>query len=179
MQELMVSTLRSLPVFEELDIASARELASHCEGVDLPQDSVLFAEDEPADCMYVVLAGSIRLSCLSPVGEPVMVGMAQPGSVIGEMGVLDGSPRSSTATAAGHAGVLKVEGASFLAMIRSGQPAAWSILHVIRTTLSERLRTLDSRVDHVMTTAQTSGAMPGEPMRSAVDGLHKALGGKE
>jgi len=148
---LLMSTLHSLPVFEDLGEEEARDLASHCEGVDLPDGTILFEEGEDAPHLYVVLAGTILLSCRGPSGTEVVVGMSKPGSVIGEMGVLDNAPRSATATAVGHSGVLRIAGDAFKEMIQSGNPAAWSILKAIRMELCQRLRTLDERVDAVFT----------------------------
>ena len=149
MLDLMMGTLHSLPVFEDLGEPEARELAAHCEGVDLPDGSVLFEEGQDAHYLFVVLAGTILLSCRGPSGTEVVVGLSKPGSVIGEMGVLDHAPRSATATAVGHSGVLRIAGDAFIQMIEGGNPAAWSILKVIRTELCQRLRTLDERVDAV------------------------------
>ena len=142
----------------------ARELASNCDGVDLPDGAILFEEGEEARHLYVVLAGTILLSCRGPSGTEVVVGMSKPGSVIGEMGVLDCAPRSATATAVGHSGVLRIGGDAFKEMIQSGNPGAWSILKAIRMELCQRLRTLDERVDAVFTIQD-----PGNPMGDSAE----------
>ncbi|BBE71465.1 Crp/Fnr family transcriptional regulator [Oharaeibacter diazotrophicus] len=64
-----------------------------------PAGTVLFQRGDPGRDMLVVAAGRIRLSVLSPEGRELSLRHAGPGSLIGEIAVLDGGPRSADATA--------------------------------------------------------------------------------
>ena len=55
---------------------------------------VIFREGDPAGRMYVVAEGEIKILVGSQVVE-----IAGPGSIFGEMALIDGSPRSATVIA--------------------------------------------------------------------------------
>ena len=58
----------------------------------------IMAEGEPADWFAYVTAGSAAVARNSPFG-PVPLGVAGPGSIIGELALITGAPRSATVTA--------------------------------------------------------------------------------
>jgi CRP/FNR family cyclic AMP-dependent transcriptional regulator len=60
---------------------------------------LVFSKGEPSDALFVVLEGRIAISSLSAEGGEVMLGVMDPGEVVGEIGALDGGPRSANATA--------------------------------------------------------------------------------
>jgi CRP-like cAMP-binding protein len=64
----------------------------------LPGD-VIFHEGEPADGLYLVMAGAVRVTATTTDGDTVLA-VVKSNEVLGELGVLDGEPRSGTATAA-------------------------------------------------------------------------------
>jgi CRP-like cAMP-binding protein len=65
----------------------------------LPGDLVFREEDKP-DGLYLVTGGAVRVAARGEDGETVLV-TASAGDIVGEMGVLDGQPRSGTARAVG------------------------------------------------------------------------------
>ena len=51
----------------------------------------LMRQGEPADCLYVILRGRVRVECSHPsFSTPVVLAELGEGEVVGEMGVLDG-----------------------------------------------------------------------------------------
>src|SRR6266567_2870616 len=62
--------------------------------VRLAPGQTLFREGETGDCMYVLLEGSADVF----VGE-VLVESATPGALLGEMALVDSSPRTATVVA--------------------------------------------------------------------------------
>ena len=149
MKDAIARTLHSHPAFSGLSFEEARELSDRCDVVTLTEGNVLFAEGEPADNLFVVLAGSLMVTCRGPAGLEVVVGDARGGSVVGEMGVLDCTPRSATLTARSRVEVLRLRGSIFQQLIESAHPAARSLLRSIRQQLVSRLRMVDERVDAV------------------------------
>jgi CRP/FNR family transcriptional regulator, cyclic AMP receptor protein len=59
----------------------------------------LFVEGDSAERVFLLEGGWVLLSCSSPDGREVVLGLRGPGDVIGDMSVLDGKPRSATALA--------------------------------------------------------------------------------
>src|SRR2546430_266085 len=70
-------------------------LAAGGESRYLPGD-VIFREGDASEGLYLVLAGTVRVSATSSKGETVL-SSAHQNEVVGEMGVLDGQRRSATA----------------------------------------------------------------------------------
>ena len=51
------------------------------------------------DCAYIVEQGSVEVSKLTPHGEKQVLGVLEKSEIFGEMGLIDGLPRSATVTA--------------------------------------------------------------------------------
>jgi CRP-like cAMP-binding protein len=97
-----------------------------------PAGTVIFAEGDPADDMYVVKSGDIDISVrgqfLRTVGAD---------EVFGEMALVDSSPRSATATARSDAELVRVDRRRFEFMVQQTPGFATAVL----ATMAERLRT--------------------------------------
>jgi CRP/FNR family transcriptional regulator len=63
-----------------------------------PGQSLFSTGDLPDGC-YRVDSGVLKLTLCSEDGDELVIGFAGPGSVIGELALHDGLPRSATATA--------------------------------------------------------------------------------
>lgn len=59
----------------------------------------IFQRREKADTLIILSSGLVRLSLITEEGREVTVRMAAAGEVFGELGLLDGAPRSTDATA--------------------------------------------------------------------------------
>jgi CRP/FNR family cyclic AMP-dependent transcriptional regulator len=111
----------------------------------------LFSAGDPGSAVYLVLSGWIKLSRPGPSGRDVVLELAGPGSLFGELAVLCALPRAADAIALSAARVLTIDGRALVAALRT-QPDA--LLAVIRL-LGERL---------ARTTAQMEeGQMAAEP----------------
>jgi CRP/FNR family cyclic AMP-dependent transcriptional regulator len=102
----------------------------------LAADEVLFKAGERGDSMYVVLEGA-----LESVVDDRVVGRATRGDIIGEMALIDESPRSGTVMAREASTLVKVDAARFQRLI---QQNPFFAMHVMKV-LVDRVR----RVDHV------------------------------
>lgn len=60
---------------------------------------VLFRQGEPSDTIQFVLRGRLRAERLEPDGRQEVIGTIGRGEVVGELGLLQGTPRSATVTA--------------------------------------------------------------------------------
>ena len=67
--------------------------------VEYSSDQIIFAQGDPADALYYLIAGTVRASVVSEQGKEGIVALLGPGSFFGE-GCLDGHPtRVATVTA--------------------------------------------------------------------------------
>jgi diguanylate cyclase len=93
---------------------------------------VLYRQGEPSDCAWLVERGAVELVSVQGRRE-ISHGVLGPGELIGELGMLDGAPRSATAIARGDAVLLAIEHDQFLDRLDSGDP-------IVRTLVDSLLR---------------------------------------
>ena len=92
---------------------------------------VLFRRGETASEMYVVLEGKVDVTI-----DGRLVETLEPGSILGEMGIVDQGPRSADAIAATDARIEVIDKAWFCTLIKRAPEFG---LHVM-SVMAERLR---------------------------------------
>lgn len=100
--------LARLPLFQNLSPASRQALDEHMRPLHLAKGQVLFRAGEPADGFYILLQGKVKLTKPSRQRDHVggvaapresLLSLIGPGEVFGELSLLDGGTRSTSATA--------------------------------------------------------------------------------
>lgn len=93
--------------------------------------SVLCREQQPSDAVFLVQAGRVKVSYLAPAGREVVLAIRGPGDVIGELGVLDGGPRSATVTALDDVEVVVVPAARYRDLVASDPELSFRLLRLV------------------------------------------------
>jgi CRP/FNR family cyclic AMP-dependent transcriptional regulator len=109
---------------------------SETEVVTLAPGGVLFEKGEPGQLMYVVKSGNLQILDGNYVYETVSAG-----GIVGEMAVVDGSPRSATVRAVEPTIVIPIDEHRFLFMV---QQTPFFALRVMRV-MTARLRAMNER----------------------------------
>jgi CRP-like cAMP-binding protein len=104
----------------------------------LAPDEVLFKAGDPGDAMYVLLEGALDI-----LVNDRLVEQSTRGDIIGEMALIDQSPRSATVIARGAATLVKLDAGRFQRLI---QQNPFFAMHVMKI-LVDRIR----RFDHLRT----------------------------
>jgi CRP/FNR family transcriptional regulator, cyclic AMP receptor protein len=90
--------------------------------VDCQKDQVLFAQGDPADAVFYIQSGTVKMTVVSERGKEAVVGLLEIGSFFGE-GCLNGQPRRlATATALTEAAVLRIAKDEMVRVLRT-EPA--------------------------------------------------------
>ena len=87
----------------QLSLPDAREVVRYMQPCRIDADTTIFRAGDATDVDYMMLVidGDVTVeSQASPTSEGMVVTVLGPGSLIGEMGLIDGSPRSATCVAA-------------------------------------------------------------------------------
>jgi CRP-like cAMP-binding protein len=121
-----------------------RLLAFGAEAMTLPAGKKLYREDDDADSAYIVVRGKIKLFRENE-GEPVDVGMAGPGSTLGEMALIADSRRLTSAEAADDAEVLRINRSMFRRILEEYPETA----EALRERIIEDLQALIRRIEEV------------------------------
>ncbi len=101
--------IRQVPIFAELDADDLEELASVVEEARFEAGQELFREGDAGDAVYLIVRGKVHVI----VGTDKVLNELGPGACIGEMAVLDASPRSATVRALERTRALRVPGEGF------------------------------------------------------------------
>jgi CRP-like cAMP-binding protein len=77
----------------------AMQLFANAKPMKLAADEVLFLAGDVGDGCYRIEDGLLKVSMVSPSGAERILAILGPGSIVGELAIIDGLPRSATVTA--------------------------------------------------------------------------------
>jgi len=129
-----VAVLRRLRIFDGASQATLESVAAAATDLHVTPGTVVVREGETGDAFYVVRAGSFTVS---PVGRTLDVD-----DYFGEIGILEGVPRTATVTAATDADLYRIEADAFVAAVNEA-PAG--MLRLADTLAGRLARTHPSR----------------------------------
>lgn len=131
--------LRELPLFAGLTEHDIDLLEEGSTTLQLPAGQVLMSEGSPSGSLYVILEGEFEI--LKRAGnQDVLLAVRGAGEVMGEMSLLDQTPRSATVRALLPSLVLEIDQEAFRRLVSASPSAALSILR----TVTSRLRNTES-----------------------------------
>ncbi|MBW3621603.1 MAG: Crp/Fnr family transcriptional regulator, partial [Actinobacteria bacterium] len=104
--------------------------------------SVLCREQQPSDAVFLLQVGRVKVSYLTPEGREVVLALRGPGEVIGELGVLDGGPRSATVTALDDVEAVVVPAARYRELVASDPELSFRLLRLVIGRLRDADRML-------------------------------------
>jgi signal transduction histidine kinase len=146
-------------LFDGIESNLLDEIAPDIRLVGLNAGEVIYREGDPGDLLYLVGEGSVKISKSGRGGQQETLGFIQSGNFFGEMGLLDGEPRSAMATAAEPTLLGTVDEPTFQHILE----LAPSRLHMnFLRSVSERLRSVNAHfINEKMRTERLSlvGAM--------------------
>lgn len=147
--ERAAQMLRTPQAMVQLDAADARHVVRLMRLVSFPKGTVLFREgdDSASGYLLLLLEGEVSVDTAeSGPAEAVAISVLGPGSIIGEMALLDGAPRSASCTALSpiHAAGLSRRGLELLIDQHPGVAAR--LMVGLSQRLADRLRALSQQI---------------------------------
>jgi signal transduction histidine kinase len=136
--------LQKVPLFAELPLEDLSQLCMMTQEVHLKAGQVLLHEGSVADRAYILYDGALEI--LKNIdGREVLIDVhEQPGTVIGEMALLDETTRQATVRARHDSFLLTLDRYQFNGLLSMSATAA----HIMIQTLTERLRNTKALVRH-------------------------------
>ncbi|MBS0629606.1 MAG: cyclic nucleotide-binding domain-containing protein [Verrucomicrobia bacterium] len=136
--------LKANYLFENLPDEQLEQILSITQDITIPKGELLLREGEVGEDIYVLISGKV-----SVVKQEHQVASLHPGEVIGEMSLIDNSPRSAS--------ILVLEESKFLKIPLAKLPTLTQITQNISKQLTKRLRnTTESTVQALQ--AELEGA---------------------
>jgi CRP-like cAMP-binding protein len=115
-----MAPLDAVIVFKGLDPSALRDLEKGSTLLELRDGTEIFMQGDPADSVYAITSGHghVRIGATDRHSKGLMVEVLGPGEIFGEIGVIDGNPRTASAVVEGQIQLLQIRAAAFLAVLR-------------------------------------------------------------
>jgi CRP-like cAMP-binding protein len=161
----------SISLFEGLAPSEIEGVLCVCERVEFEPGASLVRQGQPADSAFILESGSVDVTTRLPGGGEAGVATLGPGSVIGEMALLDSGTRSATVVARGPVAGYFLERDGFHMMLAQRSRAAFTIQTRVTRALCQRLRELHDRIaaceapESMVAAPEETRAAPGEAQR--------------
>jgi CRP-like cAMP-binding protein len=130
-------------VFSVLSPARRKVLADSGSAVQLSRGDVLFRRGDPSDAAFAIIVGEVEVTVDGLDGRSVFLARLGTGTVTGEMGILDGSPRSADAVATRKTEMWRIDRKVITDALLAEPGAALALLAV----LARRIRDTDALVE--------------------------------
>ena len=132
--------LKDIPLFAPMDDEERSAVAAIMDEARFNTGQQLFHERDPGGVCYILRSGRIELSVIDENQEKLVVDVLEPGELCGEMSLLDGGTRSTTAVAMTDCETLVLEHDEFFEVLRKRPDAAFDVMGA----LAKRIRRADS-----------------------------------
>lgn len=101
------------------------------------EGAVIFAENEPGDCMFLIARGSVKVSKKGRAGQQETLAHLLEGDFFGEMALIDGGRRSAQASAVGETVLGRIDRHTWLRLLRI---APQEVMNNFTQAVTQRLR---------------------------------------
>ncbi len=134
------------PLFACLSEDERHTMARRMRAKRYARDEVVFHRDDPAGHLYVIVAGTVKISLPDENGREVVVAIERGGDAFGELALFDDSPRSATVTALTETEVLRFARKDFLDVLERNARAMSQMLGL----LAQMVRRSSGRVEDLV-----------------------------
>ncbi len=131
--------LGRVPLFAGLDRRGLQEIGRLAEEVDLPAGTVLMREGQVGHEFFLIVDGNVRVE-----RGGRLIHVSGPGDFLGEIALVDGGPRSATATAEGPVRALVLGQREFHSVLERHPQIQLQVLKA----LAKRVRRAEPDIPH-------------------------------
>jgi CRP/FNR family transcriptional regulator/CRP/FNR family cyclic AMP-dependent transcriptional regulator len=135
--------LSQVPLFAGLEERERAAIAKVTITRAFPKDSMIILAEEEGDALFIIQTGQVKVNLLSEDGREVILSLLGPGSVFGELSLLDGKPRSANVVATEDTQLIMLRRSDFLQLVYRVPQIAIALL----AELASRLRKTDRKIE--------------------------------
>ena len=136
-----------------------------------PMGDIIFSEGEIGTEMYILQSGTVEL--LKEIGgETRVLSTLEKGDFFGEMSVLEDLPRTASARAKTDVELVRINGATFDAMLKSNTEIAVRMLRKLSRRVREVTDMLEKEIGHTVPEVEK----PAEPRTLVESGSFRLVG---
>jgi len=138
-----LANLKLINVFYDMTSDEISEIAHITTECRFSPKEVIFIPDDPADAVYFLTNGRVRLYQISSEGKEITLGILQPGDIFGEMETLGQSRREVFAEAMDTCYACKIDKKPFEKLLQSKPKLALKLIQV----MARRFQQAQSRIE--------------------------------
>ncbi len=146
-----IATINQLPLFANLEDDALRRILGAAFPKDYPKGKILFVQGEPADCLYIVLDGWVKVFRETVDGNEAVLGVFTQGETLAEAPALLGSGYPASAEVVESSRLLPVRSAPLRDYVRQTPEVAMNML----ASMSRHLHHLVGEVERLKTCSGT------------------------
>ncbi len=128
--------LAGVPFFSGLAEDDLEQISEHATPESFRRGALIISDGDPADALYVVINGRVKVFLGSDDGKEVVLTILGPGESFGEIALLDEEPRSASVAAMEKTTVLVIRRDRFLELLRENSDLSWAMIrslsHLVR-----------------------------------------------
>ena len=127
--------LRKIPMFAKMETSRLKLLAFASEMVSFQNGDIVFNNGDNADYAYVIMEGAVDVITETDKGPVVTVTLSQ-NQLIGELGLLNNTPRIATLIANGNLLAMKITAEMFFRILRENSEVALDVIRMLSDKLT-------------------------------------------
>ncbi|MDZ4786039.1 MAG: DUF1003 domain-containing protein [bacterium] len=137
--------LAGISLFSLLDADERRGLAEELEEESFISGATIFERGDLGDRLYVIRSGKVEVFIKESTGDKIILKIAEPGDLFGELAIFDHGARSASAVAIEDTKVLVLNHDALRIFLRGKPDAALDLLSVLAARLRETNEILRGR----------------------------------
>ena len=140
--------LRKIPMFAKMETSRLKLLAFASEIVSFQHGDIVFNSGDSADYAYVIMDGAVDIITETDSG-PVITDTLRQNQLIGELGLLNNTPRIATLIANGDLQAMKITAEMFFRILRENSEVALDVIRMLSDKLTRshtKVETLQKQV---------------------------------
>ena len=142
------SILCGAALFRAVDPAETAKLTERLPRVNFSGQQTVYVAGEPADRLYIILSGKVKIARRSPDGRAHLLAIVGPSEMFGDLSIFDPGPRTSTATALTAVRAITMDGDALRGWVADHPEIADRLLQLLARRVR---RTDDDASDLVLT----------------------------
>ena len=141
---LSLVVLRNVPLFSGLDESELQRLSQVAVRRRAGRNEQVVRAGEDAESLIVLLTGRAKVTNFDEEGREIILAWLGPGEFFGEMGLIDGSPRSASVVAVEPCELLAIGKSEFQRCIQENFQVAQKLMQILVRRLREADRNIES-----------------------------------
>jgi CRP-like cAMP-binding protein len=117
----------------------------------IKSNTIIFTENMPAEALYIIKNGSVRISVMAGEGHERGLLLLTPGEFFGELALIQGEGRLATAKSEGQTELLTLTRKDFQALLDLDPRTGSRLLMAITRLLAMRIRAYGDRFRNLLT----------------------------